>query len=71
MLQVAEMEAQNSEDPTFVERVNQASDKLSASKFEDSSPGSVGGRVWYLMHSNLYCPPSTLFLALSCNTESD
>ena len=32
VLQVAEMEAQNSEDPTFVDRVNEASDKLSASK---------------------------------------
>ncbi|RUS74720.1 hypothetical protein EGW08_017516, partial [Elysia chlorotica] len=30
VLQVAEMEAQNSEDPTFVDRLNQASDKLSA-----------------------------------------
>jgi hypothetical protein len=33
VLQVAEMEAQNSEDPSFVDRVNKASENLKASEY--------------------------------------
>ena len=33
VLQVAEMEAQNSEDPLFVDRVNEASENLKSSKY--------------------------------------